>query len=82
MNLKDSATGMPRDGGKMDKNDAPKDIEEAESCLERFFRNMFGHDHDALDYVIFELKKMLKYFQNVNEHLIRGMSLFIVIDST
>ncbi len=38
-------------------------------------------DTDAVDYVIGELKKMKKYFEEENEHIIRDTSLFIVVDS-
>ena len=81
MNLKDPRTGNPRNGGKTGKSNPPKDIVEAQDYLERFFTNKNDYDYDALNFVIGELKEILKYCQRENEHIIRGMSLFIIIDS-
>ena len=38
-------------------------------------------DHLAISYVSQEIAKMAAFFKNENVHIIRGMSLFIVIDS-
>ena len=59
----------------------PKDIDEAEEYLEHFFRCNGSYDYEAIEYVNNELKKMKEYFTKVNLHEIRGMSLFIAIDS-
>ena len=61
MHLKDPKTGKDRDGGNLQKQ-APKDFTETQDYLEHFFRYNGGHDMEAIEFVIGELKKMLKYF--------------------
>ena len=62
MNLKDPKTGKPRDGGKYGKDKPPKTSVEAEFFLENFFKYEGVPDVDAINFVICELKKILKYF--------------------
>ena len=81
MNLKDPATGKPRDGGKVKKHQAPRNSQEAELYLENFFKYEGTPDKKGISFMIDELKKMLKYFKEENEHIIRGMSVFFVVDS-
>ena len=56
-------------------------MDEAEEYLEHFFRYEGGYDNRAIEFVIGELDKMKEYFTKENVHEIRGMSLFIAIDS-
>ena len=62
MNLKDPKTGKPRDGGKYGKSKPPRTSVEAEFFLENFFKYEGLPDKDAINFVITELKKILKYF--------------------
>ena len=79
MTIKDHQSG--NEISKVPKNQVPKDMDEAEEYLEHFFRCDGGYDYKAIEYVSDELKKMKNYFTKVNLHEIRGMSLFIAIDS-
>ena len=36
---------------------------------------------DLINYVVKELEALLHYFENDNNHVMRGMSIFIVADS-
>ena len=56
-------------------------MDEAEEYLEHFFRHEGGYDNKAIEFVIGELDKLKEYFSKENVHEIRGMSLFIAIDS-
>ena len=80
MLLKDPVTGNTKQ--KVGKSKPPKNVSEAEEYLQALFmQGKEDYDIDAIKFVIAEVKKMLKYFTNDNEHIIRGMSVFIVIDS-
>ena len=79
MTIKDHQTG--NEISKVAKNQVPKDMDEAEEYLEHFFRCDGSYDYKAIEYVSNELKMMKHYFTKVNLHEIRGMSLFIAIDS-
>ena len=88
MNLMDPETGAKRHtdiypDGKVGKKNPPNNIEEAEQYLTHFFSSEKEGkvDMEAIEYCRQELIPMLKYFKEENEHIIRGMSLFIVIDS-
>ena len=61
MNLKDPVTGLPKHGGKIGRR--PNNYNEAQDYIERiFYKNKGGFDTDAINYVLGELSKMLKYF--------------------
>ena len=62
MNLKDAKTGQPRHGGKYGKKLPPRDIVHAQDYLEKFFMHKNDYDYDAINYVIGELKEILRYF--------------------
>ena len=51
--------------------------------LARLFRQGTGDktDYDAIAYVKEQLIQILSYFTDDNEHTMRGMSLFVVVDS-
>ena len=56
--------------------------EEAKQSIGDLFRqNNEELDEEGLVYVKGQLELMLEYFTEVNEHIMRGMSLFIVVDS-
>ena len=58
------------------------EYEESKKWIAQIFKNAKDQiDEEAVAYVIEELKQMLNYFKDVNEHQIRGMSIFIVIDT-
>ena len=80
VNLKDPTTGESKE--KINKLH-PKTIEESKDWIRKLFQQTEDGkiDQKAVSYVSQELAKMAEYFKNVNEHTIRGMSLFIVIDS-
>ena len=82
MNLKNPITGSPRSVGKVGKKKLPKNLDEAEDYIEKFFCSNKGKfDKEAVQYVQAELKKMLVYFQQENVNIIRGMSVLIVTES-
>ena len=81
MSLKDPTSGKPRDIGKLGLDDSCKDRAEAKERLRLFFKYQDGYDMALLNYVISELKKLLQYLEHDNNHVIRGMSIFIVADS-
>ena len=81
MSLKDPNTGARRDGGKVGLEDSCKDENEAIERLLLFFKTEDGLDVNGLNYVIKRLEKLLKYFEEDNNHIIRGMSIFIVADA-
>ena len=57
-------------------------LEEAQKYITDLFKNAEGQlDNDAIANVVNELKKMLEFFENDNVHYIRGMSVFIAIDT-
>ena len=80
VNLKDPKTG--ESNAKVNKLH-PKTIEDSKDWIRKLFKQTEDGkvDQKAVAYVNTELAKMAEYFKNVNEHTIRGMSLFIVIDS-
>ena len=49
--------------------------------LESVMGKFLGQDEDAKKYLLAKLKELLVYFQESNVHTIRGMSLFMVVDS-
>ena len=59
----------------------PKTPEETKEWVEKLFSQKGSIDHKAVSYVSKELTRIRDYFANVNEHSIKGMSLFIVVDS-
>ena len=57
-------------------------LEEAQKYITDLFKNAEGQlDNDAIANVVTELKKMLEFFENDNVHYMRGMSVFIAIDT-
>jgi hypothetical protein len=88
MNLKNPTTGKPRNtekfkDGKVGKTKPPNNLEEAQEYLTHFFQSEEDGkmDAQAIEYSIEELKPIIDYFENENEHIMRGMSLFIITDS-
>ena len=56
--------------------------EEAQKFITGIFKKADGQlDTDAISNVVDELKKMKTYFETVNVHYIRGMSVFIAVDT-
>ena len=80
VNLKDPKSGESKE--KVSKLH-PKTIEESKDWIKKLFQQTDDGqvDQKAVSFVNQELAKMAEYFKEVNEHTIRGMSLFIVIDS-
>ena len=77
--LKDPITGETRQ--KLKKLHPP--IDEAKEYIARLFKQGKDATLDvkAIEYVKEQLTLILSYFTDDNEHQIRGMSLFVVVDS-
>ena len=78
MCLKDASTGQVKDK----KYKFHPQYDEAKQSIGDLFRQ--GDDEldvEGLEYVKGQLELMLEYFKELNEHYMRGMSLFIVVDS-
>ena len=57
-------------------------FEEAEKWIADLFKQSDGQlDGQGIEYIKGQLEKILEYFRDVNEHYIRGASLFIVVDT-
>ena len=61
----------------------PKSVDESRDWLRKMFTQTTDGkiDAKAVSYVSQELAKMTEFMKNTNEHEIRGMSIFIIIDS-